>query len=53
MAKKGKKKSRKAEQKLIDDAFREKMAAMLAETAEEKAQKTSESPLGRCIVVAL
>ena len=46
MAKKGKKKSRKAEQKLIDDAFREKMAAMLAETAEEKAQKTSESPLG-------
>ena len=48
MAKKVKKKKsgKKAEQKLIDDAFREKMAAMLAETAEEKAAETSESPLG-------
>ena len=38
MAKKGNKKKsgKKAEQKLIDDAFREKLAAILAETAQDK-----------------
>ena len=47
MPKKGKKKSgKKAEQKLIDDAFREKLAGILAQTAEEKATETKDSPLG-------
>lgn len=48
MSKKIKKKKtgRKAEQKLIDDAFRKKLASILAETAEEKAAETKDSPLG-------
>lgn len=48
MAKKGNKKKtgKKVEQKLIDDAFREKLAGILAQTAEEKAAETKDSPLG-------
>ena len=48
MAKKGNKKKtgKKVEQKLIDDAFREKLAGILAQTAEEKATETKDSPLG-------
>ena len=48
MAKKGKKKKtgRKADQRRVDAAFREKLASMLAETAELKAAETKESPLG-------
>lgn len=48
MAKKGNKKKsgKKAEQKLIDDAFREKLAAILAETAQDKVTDTKDSPLG-------
>lgn len=43
---KNKKHSKKQEQKLIDDAFREKLAAVLEETKEEKASETKDSPLG-------
>lgn len=48
MAKKGNKKKtgKKVEQKLIDDAFREILAGILAQTAEEKATETKDSPLG-------
>lgn len=48
MAKKGNKKKprKKAEQKLIDDAFREKLAAILAEAAQDKVTDTKDSPLG-------
>ena len=48
MTKKGNKKKsgKKAEQKLIDDAFREKLANILAQTAQDKATDTKDSPLG-------
>lgn len=48
MAKKMKKKKngKKAAQKRIDDQFREKLAAVLAETAQLKTSETKDSPLG-------
>lgn len=48
MSKKNSKKKadKRAEQKLVDDAFREKLATLLARETREKATKSQDSPLG-------